>query len=139
MSAVPVLSHRAAAAALKVLRRTHLETALQGVAGEKRFALYALVGPRQDPAPRLAAAQALATQRGWTVAERAVDLTGPTDPATRPQLARLLAAARRGEIHGIIAASRVDISNDDEEYEAMLARIRVAGAALALTREETAL
>ncbi|MGW2652160.1 hypothetical protein ACWC1D_00635 [Streptomyces sp. NPDC001478] len=107
--------------------------------GEKRFALYTLVGPGHDPAPRFAVAQALAARRGWTVTDRAVDLTGPTDPTTRPQFARLLAAARRGEIHGIIAASRIDISTNDEEYEAQLACIRAAGAALALTREETAL
>ncbi|MGW0574766.1 hypothetical protein ACWD25_02115 [Streptomyces sp. NPDC002920] len=122
-----------------MLRRAQLETVLRGVAGEKRIALYVLVGSRQDPAPRLAAAQALATRRGWTVADRTFDVTGPTAPATRPQLARLLAAARRWEIHGILAASRVDISDDDKEYEAMLEQIRTLGAGLALAREENVL
>ncbi|MFI5822846.1 hypothetical protein ACIA8I_27690 [Streptomyces rishiriensis] len=129
----------AAESRLAVLRRAQLETALRGVAGEKRFALYVLAGARQDPAPRLAAAQALATRQGWTVTVRTFDLTGPTDPATRPQLARLLAAARRQEIHGILAASRVDISDDDREYEAMLGQIRTLGAGLALAREENVL
>ncbi|MEU1076227.1 MULTISPECIES: recombinase family protein [unclassified Streptomyces] len=122
-----------------MLRRAQLEWVLRGVAGEKRIALYVLVGSRQDPAPRLADAQALATRRGWTVADRTFDVTGPTDPATRPQLARLLAAARRREIHGILAASRVDISDDDREYEAMLDQIRTLGAGLALAREENVL
>ncbi|HWU11132.1 MAG TPA: recombinase family protein [Streptomyces sp.] len=122
-----------------MLRRAQLETVLRGVAGEKRVALYVLVGFRQDAAPRLASAQALATRRGWTVADRTFDVTGPTDPATRPQLARLLAAARRGEIHGILAASRVDISDNDREYEAMLEQIRTLGAGLALAREENVL
>lgn len=140
MTAAPALPRpRAAQSHLGALRRTQLETVLRDVAGETRFALYVLVGPRQDPAPRLAAAQALATRHGWTVADRTFDLTGPTHPATRPQLARLLGAARRREIHGILAASRIDISDDDREYEAMLAQIRDAGAALALAREENVL
>ncbi|MFI1408905.1 hypothetical protein ACH4Y0_03050 [Streptomyces sp. NPDC020707] len=124
---------------LVVLRRAQLERVLQGAAGEKRFALYVLVGFRQDPAHRLAAAQAHATRQEWTVTDRTFDLTGPTDPATRPQLARLLAAARRREIHGILAASRIDISDSDLEYEAMLDQIRAVGAGLALAREETGL
>lgn len=118
-------------------RRNQLDTALQGVQGEKRFGLYVLVTPRQDPAPRFAAAQALATQRGWTVVTRTFDLTGPTDPATRPQLARLLTAVRQREIHGVLAASRVDISDNDTEYEAMLLQLRVLGSGLALARDET--
>ncbi|WP_078661783.1 MULTISPECIES: HAD family hydrolase [Streptomyces] len=36
---------------------------------------------------------------------------------------------------GILAASRVDISDDDREYEAMLEQIRTLGAGLALARE----
>ncbi|MCX4682201.1 hypothetical protein OG413_44275 [Streptomyces sp. NBC_01433] len=124
---------------LAVLRRAQLETALRGIQGEKRFGLYVLVTPRQDPAPRLAAAQALAARQGWTVALRTFDVTGPSDPATRPQLARLLAAARRQEIHGILTASRVDISDDNREYAAMLDQIRALGGGLALAREETVL
>ncbi|MFF4933263.1 recombinase family protein [Streptomyces griseofuscus] len=140
MSAAPALPRpRTVPSHLGGLRRTQLETVLQGVAGETRVALYVLVGPRQDPAPRFAAAQALATRHGWTVAGRTFDDTGQTDPATRPQLARLLARARRREIHGILAASRVDISDDDREYEAMLDQIRATGAALALAREENVL
>lgn len=140
MTALPAAAHcDTAASRLGVLRRTHLETALRGAEGEMRFALYVQVGARQDPAPRLATAQALATRHGWTVVDRAFDNTGPTDPATRPQLARLLAAARRREIHGILAASRVDISDDDGMYEAMLKQFRTAGAGLALTREENVL
>lgn len=133
------LDRGAAASRLGLLRRAQLETVLRRESGEKRIALYVLVGSRQDPAPRLAAAQALATRLGWTVADRTFDVTGPTDPATRPQLARLLAAARRREIHGILAASRVDISDDDKEYEAMLEHIRTLGAGLALAREENVL
>ncbi|MFC8438172.1 hypothetical protein ACFUJT_08230 [Streptomyces griseoincarnatus] len=65
---------------------------------------------------------------------------GPTDPVTQPQLARLLAAARRRETtHGILAASRVDASDADREYEAMLESIRTLGAGLALAREENVL
>ncbi|MFK0119313.1 recombinase family protein [Streptomyces sp. NPDC090994] len=122
-----------------MLRRAQLETVLRRESGEKRIALYVLVSSGQDPAPRLAAAQALATRLGWTVADRTFDVTGPTDPDTRPQLARLLAAARRQEIHGILAASRGDISDDDKEYEAMLEHIRTLGAGLALAREENIL
>lgn len=137
---VPTALHRdTTASRLGLLRRAQLETVLRGVAGEKRIALYVLVGSRQDPAPRLASAQALATRQGWTVSDRTFDATGPTDPATRPQLARLLAAARRREIHGILAASRIDISDNDREYEAMLEHIRTLGAGLALAREENVL
>ncbi|TLQ39346.1 hypothetical protein [Streptomyces marianii] len=69
----------------------------------------------------------------WPV--RTFNLTGPTDPVTQPQLARLLAPARCREIHGILADFRVDI-NDDREYKAMLEQIRTLGAGLALAREE---
>lgn len=140
MTTAPTALHRdAATTRLGLLRRAQLETILRGVAGEKRIALYVLVDSWQDPAPRLAAAQALATRRGWTVTDRTFDVTGPTDPVTRPQLARLLAAARHRKIHGILAASRVDISDDDREYEAVLEQIRTLGAGLALVREESVL
>jgi hypothetical protein len=138
MSAM-TLTSSAAIQRLSTIRRAQLQATLRDVRRETRIALYVLVGSRQDPAPRLAAAQALATRRGWTVADRTFDVTGPTDPATRPQLARLLAAARRREIHGILAASRVDISDDEKEYGAMLEQIRTLGAGLALAREENVL
>ncbi|WP_405893444.1 hypothetical protein OG612_29460 [Streptomyces sp. NBC_01527] len=124
---------------LSTLRRALLEGALQGIQGEKRFGLYVLVNPQQDPAPRLAVVQALAIRQKWTAAIHAFDLTSPTDPATRPQLAQLLTAIRQREIHGIAAASRLDISDDDQEYEAMLHPLRALGAGLALACEETAL
>ncbi|MDX3204770.1 hypothetical protein ABZZ79_22355 [Streptomyces sp. NPDC006458] len=124
---------------LSRFRRTQLEAALRDVQGEKRFGLYVLVNPQQDPAPRFAVVQALATRHEWTAAIRAVDFTGPTDPATRPQLARLLAALRQREIHGIVAASRVDISDDDQEYEAVLHQMRALHAGLALACRETVL
>ena len=124
---------------LSSLRRVQLEAALRNVRGEKRFGLYVLVNPEQDPAPRLAVVQAFATRRQWTVAIRAIDHTGPTDPAVRPQLARLLTALRQREIHGIVAASRIDISDDDREYEAMLHQMRALHAGLALACEETLL
>ncbi|MFI2791083.1 recombinase family protein [Kitasatospora sp. NPDC018614] len=140
MTAVPAAAHcDAAASRLGLLRRAQLETALRAAEGERRFALYVQVGARQDPAARLATAQALATRHGWTVVDRAVDNTGQADPATRPQLARLLAAARRREIHGVLAASRDDISDDDGMYEAMLEQIRTLGAGLALASEENVL
>jgi hypothetical protein len=69
----------------------------------------------------------------WPV--RTFNLTGPTDPVTQPQLARLLAPARCREIHGVLADSRVDINNN-REYEAMLEQIRPLGAGLALAHEE---
>ncbi|MFI0219103.1 hypothetical protein [Streptomyces lydicus] len=124
---------------LKILRRAQLEATLRGIQGESRFGLYVLANPRQDPAPRLAVVQALAIRHKWTTTIRAVDLTGPTDPATRPQLARLLAAMQQREIHGIIAASRVDISDDDQQYESMLHQLRALRAGLALAYEETVL
>ncbi|MET7606251.1 hypothetical protein ABZS96_27810 [Streptomyces avermitilis] len=124
---------------LSSLRRVQLEATLRNVQGEKRCGLYVLVNPEQDPAPRLAVVQALATRRQWTVAIRAIDNTGPTDPAARPQLARLLTALRQREIHGIVAASRVDISDDDQEYEAMLHQMRALHAGLALACEESLL
>lgn len=105
----------AASQRLSVLRRAQLDMALRNVQGERRFGLYVLVNPQQDPAPRLAVVQALATRRQWTVAVRAVDHTGSTDPAGHPQLARLITALRQQEIHGIAAASRVDISDDVQE------------------------
>ncbi|MGW2689785.1 hypothetical protein ACWC6I_42365 [Streptomyces sp. NPDC001414] len=68
-----------------------------------------------------------------------VDGARQIDRATRPQLAWLLTRAWRRESHGILVASRIDISNDDREYEAMLDQIRVADAVPALTRKVTIL
>ncbi|MFF9076093.1 hypothetical protein ACF1A9_27955 [Streptomyces sp. NPDC014872] len=132
-------SSSAANQRLSTMRRVQLDTALQSIQGEKRFGLYVLVKPEQDPAPRLAVVQALASRRHWSVALRAVDHTGPADPAGRPQLARLITALRQREIHGIVAPSRVDISDVDQEYEAMLHQLRALHAGLALAREETVL
>jgi hypothetical protein len=130
---------RLAAGDLRALRRAQLQRAVGRCAGEPRFAVYVLVPEHGDPAPRLADAHGFAARQGWAVAEWAVDVTGPTAPGTRPQLARLLAAARRGEIHGILAASRVDVSDDDREYEAVLRQLQSLGVGLALAREETGL
>lgn len=130
-------SRRTSADYLRALRRAQLQRATSTHPDEMRVAVYVLVAEHGDPGPRLTAATAFAARQRWTVVDRAVDVTGPTDPALRPRFARLLAAARGGEIHGIVAVSRVDISDGDREYEVVLRRIQALGAGLALTREET--
>ncbi|OEJ22125.1 hypothetical protein AR457_40290 [Streptomyces agglomeratus] len=103
------------------------------------MAVYVLVTPGQDPAARLAAAQALASQQGWTVVTVTFDTTGPTDPATRPQLARLLGAVTRGDVQAIVAASRTDISPFDDQYLHVLDQLQARGGGLALACDETSL
>ncbi|MFD6335297.1 recombinase family protein [Streptomyces niveus] len=93
----------------------------------------------QDPADRLAAAQALAARHGWTVIDRAFDTTGATDPPTRPQLARLLSEVHNGKIHAIVSASRTDVSVFDDQYQRVLDQLRDRGGGLALARDETSL
>ncbi|MCL7493067.1 hypothetical protein M8I34_16810 [Streptomyces sp. MCA2] len=92
----------------------------------------------QDPALRLAVARGVALRAGWLL-ERApaVDITGMTDPFTRPQLARLLDALDRDRIDGIAAMSRTDFSDRNGDYEDVLRRIHARRGFLALATTET--
>lgn len=96
-----------------------------------------LIQDGQDPAARLAAAYAFAARRGWAVVTRTFDATGPTDPTTRPQLARVLSEIHRREVHVIVAVSRTDISAFDDQYQQVLDLLRDRGGGLALARDET--
>ncbi|MFI1408907.1 hypothetical protein ACH4Y0_03065 [Streptomyces sp. NPDC020707] len=60
-----------------------------------------------------------------------------TDPALRPQLARLFTAICHGEIHGTVAASQTNISALDEVYESALAASRARGGSLTLAHSKT--
>ncbi|MEV8333869.1 hypothetical protein [Streptomyces niveus] len=127
---------------LRALRLSQLATALQRTGEVPRVALYVLIENRQDPADRLAVAQALAAHRGWTVIARAfdtTDTTSATDPPTRPQLARLLSEVHHGRIHAIVSASRTDISQFDDQYQQVLDQLRDRRGGLALARDETSL
>ncbi|MER0483219.1 hypothetical protein ABR737_33615 [Streptomyces sp. Edi2] len=105
-----------------------------------RVGIYALVNAGQDPAPRLAMARALVTQHDWLPDDAAaVDSTGMTDPATRPQLARLLAALARGDIDGMVAASKADFTHLNDYYEDVLHQVHACGGFLALATPETSI
>ncbi|WP_434598491.1 hypothetical protein [Streptomyces sp. A5-4] len=54
-------------------------------------------------------------------------------------MARAYAALRHGEIHGLVAASRVDNSSCDATYEQELRRLRAVGGFLHLALDATRL
>lgn len=133
-------SAQASAAELRLAREADIRRTVAGltVAGTPvRVGRYALVESRQDPAARLAETQSVVHRHGWQAPITTYDSTGMTDPVARPQLARLCAEIRRGEIHGIVAASRMDISGFHSVYADALTIIRAYGGFLALARPET--
>lgn len=137
---VHVASPSAAAAtarALRAFRQACFSAVTAAIDEPHRVALYALVEPGGDPADRFAVAQAHAARSGSEIAFRLCDSTGMTDPFTRPGLARAYAAIRRGEIHGLVAASRTDISSFDHPYEQELRRLRAVPGFLLLAHDET--
>ncbi|WP_051853132.1 hypothetical protein [Streptomyces aureocirculatus] len=103
------------------------------------MARYTLVEPGQDPAERLAQTQAVLMRRGWTQSIVTFDNTGNSDPAVRPQMARLFTALCDRDIHGIIAVSQVDISTFPQVYTDTLAILRARGGFLDLARDECSL
>ncbi|MFK0142689.1 hypothetical protein [Streptomyces murinus] len=130
------------AAELRAMREADLDRALARCArtgAAVRVARYSLVEPGQDPTVRLAQTQVVVCRRHWTTAIVTFDRTGDGDPALRPQLGRLVAALDTGEIHGIVALSRVDISPFDESYARTLAVLRARRGFLALARSETSI
>ncbi|MFF8992500.1 hypothetical protein ACF09H_21695 [Streptomyces sp. NPDC014983] len=133
---------RPGAAELRARREADLHRALARLANAgtaARVGCYSLVEPRQDPADRLAKAQAVVHRRRWTTSVTTFDSTGAGDPALRRQMARLFAALDAGEIHGIVAVSQVDISPFHDIYEHTLAVLRARSGFLALARSETSI
>jgi hypothetical protein len=126
-----------AARRLRVLREESGAAATAGLIKPYRVALYVLVEPGRDPADRFALAQVRAVRSGCEVVYRLCDSTGMTDPFTRPSLARAYTAVRRGEIQGIVAASRTDISTSNCHYEQELRRLRTLDGFLFLALDET--
>jgi hypothetical protein len=125
---------------LRTAREADVDRALERLAAvgtPVRVGQYTLIEPNQDPASRLAQTQAVVARRKWEARVTTWDSTGMTDPALRPQMARLFTAIWDGQIHGIVAASRTDISTFDEVYESTLAAIRARGGFLTLARHET--
>ncbi|MFF7705427.1 hypothetical protein [Streptomyces lydicus] len=121
---------------LQALREARLALRISGTP-RPRVGTYTMVNPGQDPAPRLAVARALAAQHNWPqAATPAVDFTGMTDPATRPQLARLLASLADGEVQGIVATSRTDFTHLNDFYGEVLDKIHDRGGFLALATRE---
>ncbi|MEU0843930.1 hypothetical protein ABZ370_31260 [Streptomyces sp. NPDC005962] len=126
------------AARLRSMRLAIYADVMRGITSPPvRVAEYALVRPGQDPADRLAQTRALVVRESWQMVMTTYDDTGMTDPATRPHLARLYAAIRRRELHGIVAASRTDITTFHDIYEDTLTRIRTCGGFLVLAHDET--
>ncbi|MFK0047864.1 recombinase family protein [Streptomyces sp. NPDC090741] len=102
--------------------------------------VYVLLSPGQEPGVRAAFAEQTARARGWNVARVICDTTGSgTDPALRPALATALDRIARGKSAGLVAVSRADISGFDDEYAAVLDRLRDVGGFLDLAHPETAL
>ncbi|WP_433855249.1 hypothetical protein [Streptomyces kronopolitis] len=122
---------------LQALREAGLASAISHNP-RPRIAIYAMVREGQDPAVRLAVARGLAVRNYWPLAQApAVDFTGMTDPATRPQLARLLASLDRRAITGIVTMSRADVTHLNDYYEETLRRIHARGGFVALATAET--
>lgn len=124
---------------LRALREDYLRSLTTGIAGRPRVALYVLVKTGGDPSDRRAVAQAHADKQGCEVTQTYIDDAWMSDPALRPALACAHAALRRGEIDGIVAVSRVDISSCDELYEQELRFLRCTGGFLSLALDETCL
>lgn len=128
------------AARLRAMREADVARALERLAATDTTVCvgqYTLIEPDQDPACRLTQTQNVVGRRRWEARVTTWDSTGMTDPALRPQLSRLFTAICDGEIHGIVAASRTDISTFDKVYESTLASIRARGGFLTLARSET--
>ncbi|WDT53518.1 hypothetical protein [Streptomyces sp. G7(2002)] len=122
---------------LQALRQAGLAAAISRNP-RPRIGIYTMVRAGQDPAVRLSVARGLAVRNNWPVEQcPKVDFTGMTDPATRPQLARLLDAVERGGIAGIAAMSRTDFTNLNDYYEDLLQQVHVRGGFLALATPET--
>ncbi|MGW3930872.1 hypothetical protein ACWECC_22635 [Streptomyces microflavus] len=133
---------QAGAADLRAIREADLHRALARLADTGTTVLvgrYSLVGPRQDPAGRLAEAQAVIHRRRWTTSITTFDTTEGHAQALRPQLARLFAALDAGEIHGIVAVSQADISPFPDTYAHTLTVLRARRGFLALARNETSI
>jgi len=146
MTAAPELLHpsvvararvpRSKAAELRALREAFRCSVVDDITGPVVTALYVLVRPDQDPGPRLAVARAAAHRAGYTVAETLIEEAWTEEPALRPRLAHALALIQKGAIHGLVAASRIDLSPHDGRYEAELWRLRGADGFLHLAHDE---
>ncbi|GGX51780.1 hypothetical protein [Streptomyces noursei] len=121
---------------LRSLREGYLRSVIAEIGGRPKIALYVLVKTGGDPAERLAMAQSHADREGFDVVHCLVDDTWMTEPSARPGLARAYAALRLGEIHGLVAASRVDVSSSDQLYEQEVRLLHGAGGFLALALDE---
>ncbi len=121
---------------LRTLREAFRRAIVEEITGPVMTALYVLVRPDQDPGPRLAVARAAAHRAGYTVAEVLVEEAWTEEPALRPRLAHALTLIRRGTVHGLVAASRIDLSPHDGLYEAELWRLRGADGFLHLAHDE---
>ncbi|MEW1760482.1 hypothetical protein AB0393_28720 [Streptomyces cyaneofuscatus] len=122
---------------LSALRLHILRSLTATISGRPRVALYVLVKDSGSATDRRAIALAHAARAGFEVAETYVDDEWRADPAARFALARAYTALRRGEIHGLVAASRVDISSCDSVYEQELHRLQAADGFLDLALDET--
>lgn len=135
-----ILGAAASSGELCDIREADLNRVLQRLAAvgtTVRVARYTLVKSGQDPTDRLVETQGVINPRGWQTSITTFDSTDLTDPALRPQMARLVNAIRDGEIHGIVAVSRVDVSAFQDTYTDALAVIRAHGGFLALVRNES--
>lgn len=133
---------RCSAAELRAIREADLRRAVERHAASGtsvRIGRYTLVKPGQDPADRLVQALAVVRRFGWQDTITTFDDTGVSDPAIRPQMARLYTELCRGEIHGIVAVSQVDVSTFHDVYADTLTLLRARDGFLALARSETSL
>ncbi|MEU5425903.1 hypothetical protein AB0H73_09870 [Streptomyces olivoreticuli] len=124
---------------LYALRRRSIDEDSLAVTQQEQpgMVLYALAADGRDPRIALAAAQAMADARGWTVHERIVDRDSSVPPQDRPGWGRIRTAITSGQVRGVIALTRHHVTADDQLYTNELRWLYVRRAVLHLVHPET--
>ncbi|MBP2400745.1 hypothetical protein JO379_000214 [Streptomyces syringium] len=128
-----------AAERLCALRRQVFGVSFAPGAERVSVVVYALTTAHGDPADALAEAQGFAFSRRWQVRGCFHDVTGDTEPRTRPGWARVRRALLEQRAHGVLMPTRTHLSTCDRLYRVELCWCRDHRVFLALVHPETAL
>ncbi|MFI8943207.1 hypothetical protein [Streptomyces syringium] len=138
----PGSPHAAAVSAaerLCALRQQVFGVSLASAAERVSVVVYALTTAHGDPADALAEAQGFAVSRRWQVRGCFHDVTGDTEPRTRPGWDRVRQALLEQRAHGVVMPTRTHLSTCDRLYRAELCWCRDQRVFLGLVHPETAL